>query len=106
MALPTGSFSSSNAGRLQVSFSGQWGSNTGDRGAGVQLYIRAYVGSGADLQTSIMAFNGGEAGFIERDYAGGNVAVPVGMEYVSHTLVGPSSVGINKCRITCVLIKR
>lgn len=106
MALPTGSFSSPNAGRLQVSFSAQWGSNTGDLGAGVKLFIRVYIGSGGDLQTGIMAFNAGESAFLERDYPGGNVAVPVGMEYVSHTLVGPSSVGINKCRITCVLIKR
>lgn len=90
-----------------MSFTGQWGSNTGDRNAGVQLAIRAFVGaSGPSRQTSVMMFNAGESALIERDYPGGGVAVPVGMEYIEHLLVGPSQVGFNKCRITCVLIKR
>ena len=106
MPLPSGNFSSPNAGRLQVSFSGQWGSSSGDRNASVSLVVRAFIGSGADRQTSIMVFNAGESAMLERDYPGGGAIVPVGMEYVSHSLSGPSAVGFNKCRITCVLIKR
>lgn len=108
MALPTGSFSSARSGRLQVVFSGQFFTNTGnDFGTGgLGLVIRCKVGSGANLQTMVLSLATGNASaVIERDYVGGSGSVPVAMEYVTHSFSGPSTVGINKCRIACYLIK-
>jgi hypothetical protein len=109
MALPSGSFSSAQSGRLQVVFSGQFFTNTGnDFGTGtLGLVIRCRVGSGGTVQTSVLSLSAGNASaVIERDYVGGSGAVPVAMEYVTHSFAGPSTVGINKCRIACYLIKR
>jgi hypothetical protein len=109
MPLPSGTFSSPNPGRLQVTFTGQFGIQTGsDFGAGTKtLVLRAFIGSGPTRQTCILAFNAGESGFLERAYPGGNDPVDVGMEVVTYTLGGgPGSISFSKARITCVLIKR
>lgn len=90
-------------------FSGQFQTNTGnDFGTGaLTLVIRCNLGSGANLQTSILSLNGGVASaMMERDYVGGSGSVPVSFEYVSHSLSGPSSVAFRNARITSYLIKR
>ena len=110
MALPSGNFSSANSGRLQVVFSGQFSTQTGNdfgTGTGLQLLIRCKLGSGGDLQTAILSLSAGTASAtLERDYVGGSGNVPVAFEYVSHALDGPSTVRFEKCRIGCYLIKR
>ena len=110
MPLPSGNFSSSSSGRLQVVFSGQFGIQTGNdwgNGTALQLVIRCKVGTGANLQTAVLTLSSGNAtATLERDYVGGSGAVPVAMEYVTHNLSGPSSVTFSQCRIACYLIKR
>jgi hypothetical protein len=109
MALPSGNFSSASSGRLQVVFSGQFYTQTGnDFGSGsLGLVIRCKLGSGANLQTAVLSLASGNASAVlERDYIGGSGNVPVAMEYVTHSFDGPSTVGIDNCRIACYLIKR
>ena len=107
MAYPSGNFSSSYSGRLQVTFCGNWLTNSGsDFGSGtLNLTIRGYVGSGADKQTVILDLNH-HSGVIERNYVGGSGNVAVGMEYVSHSFSGPSSITANKLTVSCTLLKR
>lgn len=110
MALPSGNFSSGNSGRLQVVFSGQFYTQTGNdwgSGTALNLVIRCKLGAGAALQTGVLALSSGNNSCVlEMDYVGGSGDVPVAMEYVSHNLSGPSTVGFGPARIACYLIKR
>ncbi len=110
MALPSGNFNGASSGRLQVVFSGQFYTQTGGDwgdGTGLELVIRCKLGSGGDLQTAILRLSAGHnTAVLERDYVGGSGDVPVAFEYVTHNLDGPSTVGFNKARIACYLIKR
>jgi hypothetical protein len=110
MALPSGNFSSASSGRLQVVFSGQFYTQTGNdwgSGGALELVIRCNAGSGGDLQTGILSLSSGNNSCVmERDYTGGSGNVAVSMTDVQHNLDGPSTVGFAKARIACYLIKR
>lgn len=82
----SGVFSHPSAGRLRVTFQGKWLFNNADAafsyGGAATIDLRAFVGSGAGRLTAIMGY-GANTAVIETPYAGGYVAVPVGMEFVS-----------------------
>ncbi|MDP2004401.1 MAG: hypothetical protein Q8K45_01885 [Rubrivivax sp.] len=103
MGVPSGTFSNLASGRLQVTFGGDWVTNTGaDFGTGVtDMVLRGYVGSGESLQSVILNINV-HSGVVERDYVGGT-SVPVGMELVSSSLSGPASITAKNLRVTCRL---
>ncbi len=107
MGVPSGNFSSAFSGRLQVTFSAEYLTNAGnDWGSGaLDLIVRGFVGSGGTKQTTILSI-GCQSAVIERDYTGGSGDLPVGMEEVSYSLSGPSSITAKNLRIACVLIKR
>lgn len=110
MALPSGNFSSASSGRLQVVFSGQFGTMSGNdwgNGTALDLIIRCKLGSGANLQTAILRLATGTASAtLEREYVGGSGNVAVAMELAGSNLSGPSSVSFSNARIVCYLIKR
>jgi hypothetical protein len=103
MALPSGTFTHASGGRLQVTFTGDFYSSTGnDWGNGVlDMKLRAYVGPSGDRRIAILDLDIHSA-VIEVPYTGGT-SVPVGLEYARHELSGPSTVGAAKLRITCRL---
>lgn len=99
MALPSGTFSHANSGRLQVSFRGKWTTNSGsDWGNGaLNLVLRAYVGT----KTAILHIQSTTA-VLEVPYTGGtNVAV--GLEEVTHSFSGPSSISATELECVCRL---
>ena len=107
MALPSGTFNSPGAGKLQVSFSGTFYVTSGadwGTGTGLSLFIRCIVDDGTDRKTAVLGFQSPTA-VIEMNYAG-SVDVDVSMELISYSLDGPSTVGAHKLLIRCYLIKR
>ena len=103
MALPTGTFSHPDAGRLRVAFSGKWlvdGAEPAFRYGSWDLVLRAYVGSGATRRTAILGI-GTNTAVIDLEYAGGYAEVPVGMEYVSHTFDGSGVVAATYLSVSC-----
>lgn len=106
MALPTGTFSHPDAGRLRVVFGGKWWVNSGDIGLGAggfSLILRAYVGTGADRLTSLLGSGGVSSAVLEAYYAGGYAEVPVGIEYVSHSL-GVGTICAYNLTVACHLL--
>lgn len=103
MGLPSGIFNHSSSGRLQVSFRGKWTTNSGaDWGSGtLNLVLRAYVGSGADVRTAILSILSNTA-VIEVPYTGGT-NVSVGMEDVAHSFSGPSAIYATQLECVCRL---
>lgn len=107
MGLPSGNFSSTFSGRLQVTFSAEYLTNSGsDWGSGaLDIVLRGYVGASSTKQTTILNISC-QSAVVERDYVGGSGDLPVGMELVASSLSGPSSITAKNLRATCVLIKR
>lgn len=108
MGFPSGLFSSANSGRLQVTFCADYLTNSGadfTHGSTLNIIIRCFVGTGASRQTSVIdaAVHGT---VIERDYVGGSGGVLVGMEEISHSFSGPSSIRAFNLACNCYLIKR
>jgi hypothetical protein len=103
MALPSGTFNNASSGRLQVTFRGKWTTNSGaDWGAGtLNLILRAYVGSGGSAKTAILSILANTA-VIEVPYTGGT-DVAVGLEYVTHSFSGPSSIAARELECVCRL---
>lgn len=107
MGLPSGTFSHPDAGRLRVVFNGKWWVNSTDPTFAYgswELILRAYVGSGANRATAIMAVANNTA-VIEMEYPGGYATVPVGMEYVSHHLAGAGTIAAYLLSISCHLLR-
>lgn len=103
MGLPSGTFNHASSGQLQVTFRGKWTTNSGnDWGSGtLNLLLRAYVGSGGTEKTAILSILNNTA-VIEVAYTGGtNVAV--GMQDVSHSFSGPSSITASQLECVCRL---
>lgn len=105
MGFPSGNFSSSNSGRLQVQFTGEFSQAGGsDWGSGTNsLVLRCRVGSGASEQIAFLRLEGGQVATLERDYVGGSGNVPVSIEYASHGFDGPATLRAKNLRITCRL---
>lgn len=106
MALPAGNFSHPNPGRLRVIFGGKWWVNQGDIGlgaSGFSLILRAYAGSGDDRLTSLLGSSGVASAVLESYYPGGYAVVPVGMEYVSHSL-GVGTICAYNLTVACHLL--
>ena len=115
-SLPSGTFSSPNAGRLQITLIAQYYSSTttapgfpsGGGGAG-NLAIKGYAGpSGAPFYTPVMErYNSGTVR-TEVDYPGGNVAWPCGV--VEHAFIGAGSgvytIGFSDIQLIVRLKKR
>lgn len=104
MGFPSGIFSHSVGGRLQVTFSAEFWANVGsDWGSGTAaLVLRCTVGSGADLQTAYIRLGGANAAVLERAYVGGST-VPVAVELAENTPSGPTWHGAKNIRISCRL---
>ncbi len=109
MGLPSGTFSSPSSGLLDVTFSGEFYSQSGgDWGAVGGRYIAflcrvlqagvevggGYVKTGSPSCSLLLA------------YPGGNVAWTIDMSVAGYSLSGPSAVGATNLRIACALIKR
>lgn len=108
MGLPVGVFSHPDAGRLRVIFGGKWSVNSVDFNGlpsnPFSLILRAYVGSGDARLTSLLGPGGMSSAVLERAYPGGYVVVPVGMEYVSHSL-GVGTICAYRLTVTCHLVR-
>lgn len=104
MGYPSGTFSDPRPGRLTVRFQGNWVTNTGsDFGSGtLELKLRGFVDHGSGpTRESVILSSSVHAQSIELPYPGGNAVFSMGMEYVSHSFNGPSSITANRLRITC-----
>lgn len=99
MGVPSGTFNHASSGRLQVTFRGKWLTNSGnDWGSGsLNLILRAYVGT----KTAILSIINNTA-VIEVAYTGGT-DVSVGMEYVTHSFSGPSTIEAKELECVCRL---
>lgn len=105
MALPTGTFSSTSSGRLQVVFSGDWVVNSADWGSGTsQIFLRCIVDDGATRKTAVMGVQSASA-VVELDYTAAT-AVDVSIEVISWSIDGAGTVQAKNLRIRCYLIKR
>lgn len=103
MGLPTGTFTHPASGRLQVVFSGQWRVDDADwTGGDWDIVLRCFVGSGADRRTATISLLNPTA-TLEVAYTGG-AELPVGMEYVAHSLESEGSVAARNLSIACHLL--
>lgn len=103
MGLPSGTFNQPASGRLQVVFSGQWRVDDADwTGGDWDIVLRCYVGTGADRRTATISLLNPTA-TLEVAYTGGT-EVPVGMEYVAHSLEAEGTVAARKLSIACHLL--
>lgn len=107
MALPTGTFSSPDAGTLVLMFSGDWTYREGDWGAGTwDILLRGYAGPAGSLTYSAILSIKGQSASLVLPYPGGNVSWQIGMEYVHHTFGGAGSISASNLRVSGILIKR
>lgn len=105
MSVPSGTFTNPVSGRLQVTFSGTWLTNSSDWGSGAwSLALRCVVDNGTIRQTAIIDILTSSA-IIELDYTS-NTNVSVSMAEISYNIVGAGTVAATKLRIGCCLIKR
>lgn len=102
-SVPEAVFSHDQAGRLRVVFQAQWYINGGDYDSAGNIVLRCYVGEGASRKTAQLSA-GVHTATIEVDYPGGYADMPVGMEYVDHTVAGPVTMRMQPLVITCELI--
>jgi hypothetical protein len=105
MALPSGTFSSTSSGYLQMVFSGDWRVNSADWGSGTsEIQLRCIADNGTLRKTAVIGVKSASA-LIEMDYAAGS-SVAVSMEVISHDIDGAGTVAAQNLRIRCYLIKR
>lgn len=104
MGVPSGSFSHTVSGKLQVTFTAEFSATSGsDWGSGTNgLVLRCKVGSGADEQIAYIRLGGANSATLERSYTGGT-GVAVAVEYVEHSFDGPGTVRAKNIRISCRL---
>lgn len=109
MGLPSGTFSSAFAGQLEVTFTGEFYSQSGgDWGSGGSRYLvlkcRVLQG-GTELAVSYIK-TGAPSATVTLAYPGGNTAWTISVTYESHSLGGPATVGVQNVRAACFLVKR
>lgn len=104
MPLPSGTFSDTASGRLQVVFRGRWGIDGAEwpSDTAADLILRAYLGTGETRQTALL-HAGSATAFLERDYTAGT-ELAVGMEYVGHEFDGEAELCATDLQISCYVV--
>ena len=104
MGLPSGAFTNAKSGKLSISFSGYYRTNSSDWGSGDwQLDIRCIVAWGSQRRTAIIGVKAPTAQ-IDVDYQAGD-SVSVSMEVIAYHIVGAGTISATKLTIRCRLQK-
>lgn len=105
MATPSGTYSNSKSGKLQITFSGRWSSSQGDFGSSTAVLdiIGSAVQGGVTHQCNL-GF-GCTTATLELDYTAGE-SISVAMTHFRHTIPAAGSVSATRLRIRCYLIKK
>lgn len=108
MGFPSGTYNRPASGKLQITFSGKFGSN-------VQSGAPSWFGAGGSAQVRILCTAGSKqtiittnspSNIIELDYTA-NTNVSVSMALIDRTFgAGPSAVFAEELLIRCILMKR
>lgn len=108
MGFPSGTYSRPASGKLQITFSGKFGSNTSGGApawfgapGGANVRILCQAGSKQTIITT-----DGPTGLIEMDYTA-NTSLSVSMSLIDRAFgSGPSAVYAEQLLIRCILMKR
>lgn len=104
MGLPSGTFTHPASGRLQVVFRGAWTADDAEwTGGDWDILLRCYVGTGAARRNAMISLRNPTAMIEVVAYTGGT-SVPVGMEYVTHSLGSADTVAARPLNIACHLL--
>lgn len=105
MGLPSGTFSRSDSGPLQISFSGEFSSSTSLWSPGANdLTLQGVVTDGTTTRTVPLTIST-PTGFVDWDYVAGSVLTCSVIE-LNHSTTTTGSVSANKLRIRGIFMKR
>lgn len=105
MALPSGTFSRSVSGALQVSFSGEWSASSFDFGSGHSDIVLACTVSDGTTTRTVYLSQGSPSAFVDWDYVAGTT-LTCAMAVQSYTIRGAGTVHATKLRIRHTFMKR